>query len=120
MAARKGKERTLEKQRTQAQSIRQQASEHSATTVRRQEAEAAEMEATARKARAEADVRAAQAERLEAEAYERDRTATQSREEVDERFHHADSIDPDTESADTSAARERDLGTESTDTSPRR
>ena len=54
MASRKSKERNLEKQRSEAHSIRQEASEHSATTVRRQEAEAAEMEATARKARAEA------------------------------------------------------------------
>ena len=45
MASRKSKERNLEKQRSEAHSIRQEASEHSATTVRRQEAEAAEMEA---------------------------------------------------------------------------
>ncbi|MDQ4038082.1 MAG: hypothetical protein M3313_06980 [Actinomycetota bacterium] len=86
--------RKLDRQRTKADQIRQEAASEE-TTVRRHEADAAEQDALARQARAEADRKAAEAERLQLEAEERAEQASAKRSEHVDRLRSADEVDPD-------------------------
>lgn len=62
------------------------------------------MDARARKARAEADERNAQAEQLEADAGRHQERAQSVRAERDDQLHRADELDPDAGSGDDAPA----------------
>lgn len=94
VAVRLSGRRKLDRQRTKADEIRQEAASEEAT-VRRHEAEAAEQDALARQARAESDRKAAEAEKLQLAAEERGEQASAKRTEHADRLRSADEVDPD-------------------------
>ena len=83
-----------DRQRAKADDIRQGAVDNE-RDVQRHQADAAEQEALARQARAEADRKAAAAERLELDAQERAEQAAGKQDEQRDRLRAADEIDPD-------------------------
>ncbi|MEU4345769.1 hypothetical protein AB0H00_31745 [Nocardia sp. NPDC023852] len=89
-----------EHRRVEAAGIREKATEQS-HEVGQREALADETAAKARAARAEADVRAAQAAGLQERAAAHRGEAVTSRDELKQEFERADKIDPDSQTRDT-------------------
>ncbi|WP_228566649.1 hypothetical protein [Nocardia sp. SYP-A9097] len=89
-----------EHRRVEATGIREKATEQS-HEVGQREALADETAAKARAARAEADVRAAQAAGLQERAAAHRSEAVTSRDELTQEFERADKIDPDSQTRDT-------------------
>lgn len=90
----------LDKRRTAAGEMRDQAAVQSAS-IEQRESQAAQADARAREARAEADARMAEAERMEESAgLHHDHAATERREYA-EQMQQADEVDPDVDSAHT-------------------
>ncbi len=80
---------------TEAENIRDEARDESRQVAQR-EALAEETAARARAARAEADIKAAQAKGLQQEAAGHHREAVASRDDLNEQFDRADTLDPAT------------------------
>ncbi|MEV0466738.1 hypothetical protein AB0I30_22705 [Nocardia tengchongensis] len=89
-----------EHRRGEAADIREKATEQS-HEVGQREALADETAAKARAARAESDVRAAQAAGLQEQAAAHRSEAVTSRDELKQEFERADKIDPDSQTRDT-------------------
>lgn len=89
-----------EHRRGEAADIREKATEQS-HEVGQREALADETAAKARAARAESDVRAAQAAGLQEQAAAHRSEAVTSRDELTKEFERADKIDPDSQTRDT-------------------
>jgi FtsZ-interacting cell division protein ZipA len=94
--ARRGRERRFEKMRSEAQEHRQEARIRQRSAARDQ-AEADEAEARAKKARASAEEQAAQARRAEAEAEAKADHARHERGHVEQLEERATELDPDAE-----------------------
>jgi len=84
----------VDHKRTEAREIRLQA-DSNRIAIQRREAEAAKVDAAARMAQAEADLRATDAARLQTQAQERSEHARGERTEFNEKLRTADEIDPD-------------------------
>ena len=84
----------VDHKRTEAREIRLQA-DSDRIAIQRREAEVAKVDAAARMAQAEADLRATDAARLQTQARERSEDARGERSELNEKLRTADEIDPD-------------------------
>ena len=88
----------VERKRTVAREIRERA-DNDRIEIQRREAEAATVDAAARTAQAEADVRAADAALLQTQARERSEHTRGERSDLNEQLRTADEIDPDVPNA---------------------
>lgn len=84
----------VDHKRTEAHEIRLQA-DSDRIAIQRREAETAKVDAAARMAQAEADLRATDAAQLQTQARERSEHARGERSELNEKLRTADEIDPD-------------------------
>jgi flagellar biosynthesis/type III secretory pathway M-ring protein FliF/YscJ len=101
------------RRRTEAEAIRDNATERS-REVQRREALAEETAATARAAQARVEADAARGERLQRQAQAHRSDAARAHEEVDQQFERADTIDPASQTRKTprQGSQTRDTSTE--------